>query len=881
MKEKDNKKTNLKVKFLQACKEIKFVIVFTIVFVLFSDFIFESYNSFVIEPILSKANKSLLADLIALVYFLFMFFSIKKKIKKGYYVKLSQVFFCLIILSIYIYFRVTESDLFLSFETVEWIKYFDILFFSFTIPIILKVFSYFKQIEQQTTGSNRLLIDNSILNSEEDVLGRNSKALKIYKEIIQLKSEKSTAFGIVGAWGSGKTSFLNLIKEKFNKSNSKKNIVVDFNPWLNISIDSIVQDYFNTLEFELKEYSVDISKNIKKYGDSVLNLHNNSFTNSLLKGSNLMFETNLTSEYERLNELLKKLNKRIIIFIDDFDRLQANEIFEILKLIRNTVGFDSFTYIVAYDREYLVKSLEKHNIPNPEKFSEKIFLKELELLPVTSSQINLYLSKELLKSFEDKSKEINDLLENNRYSRFGEVNKITKSLKNLRDVKRFINSFLIDYEEIKNEVQFRDYFILKLLKFKYYNIYTLFFSHRDDFVTKENYNSTFSKRGKYILKPEGKSNNSFNTTFKDSKIQKFITENFSYDKDDLKNISSLISNLFDKSSSRKDNLSISYEINYYKYFRDELSLTQLSIVEFKKVMSLEFEDIKNQMTDWFKEGKFENAQYYLSDTKVYDLKDVNEYEKYIKSMFFMANFDGADIYGRKSKFGFDYDIIWYNLNNEDYGVIEEFYNNKPEELGLFLKSILDSAESPYGIESLFCYHIDDRIEFSSKIIKKETVRKYLVDYFKEYSQSVNKTDDYFWTLFRNCYVKNWKNTIGSSWTKNEAYLDEAKLIFKDFIANNLDNTLFIFIQFQSSYGRKSKKNKEKDNLVLDGLSKSVFGTCQGFLDFLKLQKIKNSNDNSEFLNEFTEFVEKYIKNDEKPIEFNFTHYKINEKLYGV
>ncbi|MFL0119784.1 P-loop NTPase fold protein, partial [Tenacibaculum maritimum] len=141
--------------------------------------------------------------------------------------------------------------------------------------------------------------------------------------------------------------------------------------------------------------------------------------------------------------LLKKLNKRIVIIIDDFDRLQANEIFEILKLIRNTAGFDTFTYVVAYDKEYLVKSLKNNNIPNPEKFTEKIFLREIELLPVTNIQINNSLKQELLKYFPSHKNDIDDFFDGlrRRFYPVTSTENITWSLKHLRDVKRFLSSF--------------------------------------------------------------------------------------------------------------------------------------------------------------------------------------------------------------------------------------------------------------------------------------------------------------------------------------------------------------------------------------------------------------------------------------------------------
>lgn len=880
MRKVEGLKTKLKTTLTKIFDELKFVLIFTGIFVVFSDFIFKSHQNFIIEPILSKANNSIMADLILLTVLIIILISIIKKIMKGYYVKLSQVLFCLIVLSIYGYYRVTKSTLFLSFQTIEQVKYFDVLFLFFAIPIVLKVFRYLQKKDTTKTDSNRLLIDSSILSSDEDVLGRKSKANRIYKEIIQLKSNESIAFGIVGAWGSGKTSFLNLIKENFKKNSNKNTILIDFNPWLNISLDSIVQDYFNTLESELKEHSVDISKTFRKYGNSVLNLHKNKLTDSLLKGSNLMFDSNLTDEYKQLNELLKNLNKRVLVFIDDFDRLKANEIFEILKLIRNTGGFDTFTYVVAYDKEYLIESLDKYQIPNPKNFSEKIFLKELQLLPVTNIQINSYLSEELIKRFKEKEDEINDLFINDisKYYPRGTFKNTTWALKNLRDVKRFINSFVIDYDEIKNEVLFRDYFILKLLKFKFYNAYILLFTNRDDFIEQEKYNTSSNKNLKYILKldKEG-ARSSVYDVFKNSKFREYITNNLNYNDNELNTIASMMNSLFTKLSSLKDNLSVSYEVNYYKYFKDELSLENLSIVEFKEVMALSFDEVKTNMRKWYNDGKQENIRYYLNDTKVYELKDRDEYEKYIKAMFFLANFESKDIRGRRNVFGFELHILWNNLNSDNYRIAETFYNNDSNELSEFFKSILDSAKSPYEYESLFCYNLYNRIDLHSSIVDKETIKNYLIKYFKTHAESVAETDDNFWNLFHLCCVANWKQVSGNSYNKNEAYLDEAKEVFKEAMTRNLDYFLVIFVHTQSFYGHEKKDNK----LGISELSLKLFGTHRSFLEFLKSKNLKDKlTKPSEFLSEFIQFAEEFIKKEEMT-EFEFTYPEVNKKLNRI
>ncbi|MFL0119783.1 P-loop NTPase fold protein, partial [Tenacibaculum maritimum] len=160
----------------------------------------------------------------------------------------------------------------------------------------MKLISYIKK-KKSNTNDNHQLLDTHIKSEKQDTLNRSQKAKRVYKEIQELKSEEtSISIGIVGEWGTGKTSFLEMIKEQFQINKSKDYILIDFNPWLNISLNSILQDFFNTLEKSLKEYSFDVSKNIRKYSNSVLSIHKNDVTESVLKGINLILKSSLTEE---------------------------------------------------------------------------------------------------------------------------------------------------------------------------------------------------------------------------------------------------------------------------------------------------------------------------------------------------------------------------------------------------------------------------------------------------------------------------------------------------------------------------------------------------------------------------------------------------------
>ena len=74
--------------------------------------------------------------------------------------------------------------------------------------------------------------DKAIQTKDEDLYGRNRLVENIAK-IIDGKTKKehgSFTIGVYGSWGEGKTSVLNLLKEKFNDIENVYQC--SFNPWM-------------------------------------------------------------------------------------------------------------------------------------------------------------------------------------------------------------------------------------------------------------------------------------------------------------------------------------------------------------------------------------------------------------------------------------------------------------------------------------------------------------------------------------------------------------------------------------------------------------------------------------------------------------------------
>ena len=207
-------------------------------------------------------------------------------------------------------------------------------------------------------------------------------------------SKESFAVGITGEWGSGKSTFLNTMKEKIKEAKFAE--IVEFNPWLCNSPEQVTQDFFATLIDKLSPKHSTLSRTINKYA---------KLLNKIAKPSLSIFgiDLDLTPGDDSLDELkeniskkLAKLPKKVVILIDDTDRLEGNEVFEILRLIRNTADFKNVIYIATYDKEYVIDVLKGNKIKDPDNYLEKIFQVELHLLKVEGSELWDTLMKEII-----------------------------------------------------------------------------------------------------------------------------------------------------------------------------------------------------------------------------------------------------------------------------------------------------------------------------------------------------------------------------------------------------------------------------------------------------------------------------------------------------
>ena len=278
-------------------------------------------------------------------------------------------------------------------------------------------------------------------------------------------SEKSFAVSLTGSWGTGKTTFLGYLKEDMHKRGLN---FVDFNPWLSSSTETIIQDFFHTLNGKLDELGVELEDEIDEYVKLLFRWSDNTLADKVSEAFKLGGNNDLSALRERLSMGLNLLDGNLYILIDDIDRLQGKEIFEVLKLIRNTADFNHIIYVVTCDKEYVLQSLQDQ-IKKPDEYLKKIFQLEL-MFPLYEDYLLTHLFNTELRSHTHYGVELQNQL-NNLEMNLSEINIYLKDyIANFRDAKRLVNVFMlnidyIDKQKVVADFNVKELFLILLFEF--------------------------------------------------------------------------------------------------------------------------------------------------------------------------------------------------------------------------------------------------------------------------------------------------------------------------------------------------------------------------------------------------------------------------------
>lgn len=270
--------------------------------------------------------------------------------------------------------------------------------------------------------------DRPLTRIEDDRLGFTPVAEHLASTLVDQAAKDGIVIGVEGRWGSGKSTLINLTIDALRRHGHAAPEIVMFSPWLVGDRDTLLKTLFDDLaaaaikidpidsaidaeggwpawfpkrlrrfrddrHWKLKQKAKlkeQLGKKLEAFGavagvmgkvakaagaagipaaDAV----GEALTRGREATSSFISSGSLTKRKSELVAALRQLSRRIVVFVDDLDRLEPSEASEVLRLIRAVADFPNVIYVLSYDPDVVGSTLQKAvQVDDGRAFLEKI-----------------------------------------------------------------------------------------------------------------------------------------------------------------------------------------------------------------------------------------------------------------------------------------------------------------------------------------------------------------------------------------------------------------------------------------------------------------------------------------------------------------------------
>ncbi len=361
--------------------------------------------------------------------------------------------------------------------------------------------------------------DKPIRTCDEDLLCRSDFAHQLAEAIVKLSSTDTFVVGLYGEWGSGKTSVLNLTEEVIGnisgKDNNPKVTLIRFNPWGYTDGTQLVQQYFSVLSNAVQS---DTSGNKRKAIGEALEKYSfilnylryipvvgpflsevpelASKIGSQLKEGVLSNENNIQIQKEAVIKALASFHRKIVIFIDDIDRLPNDQIRMIFQLVNSVADFPNITYVLSFDKNVVVRALRDVQNCIGEEYLKKIIQFPVSLPEISGDSLFEILQQEIKNVYSGTNQ---DLFEKDHWNNVL-VKCVYPFIHSIRDLRRYINTLRFKYLPLENNINPSDFAGITALEVFEHQIYEWIISKQEiltkPYIDDQPYNSSAREREK-------------------------------------------------------------------------------------------------------------------------------------------------------------------------------------------------------------------------------------------------------------------------------------------------------------------------------------------------------------------------------------------------
>jgi hypothetical protein len=323
--------------------------------------------------------------------------------------------------------------------------------------------------------------------SHEDQLGRASTA-KVFAKALLANPRRPMIVAVFGPWGSGKTSFANLLSADLRQSSAN---CVWFNPWQFTNSEAMTLAFFDLLATSLaKHKDADyhaVRETFFRYAEGITSLSLVPSQSVQTRGrktfkapadaQGVLSQPSLVEQRDTLTRHFGASAKPLVVFIDDIDRLFAAEIRLLIQLVKSNADFPNLKFVLLFQKETVEAALKTDGQSGGD-FLEKIIEVPIELPLIRGTR---YVN-ELLNEVADIFGDLADLSarDNDRWQYLLQIG-ILKRFTTLRQKNRLIDRLHLHKWNIDNslgiDINLVDLVALEILRFIDYDVYNALRKH--------------------------------------------------------------------------------------------------------------------------------------------------------------------------------------------------------------------------------------------------------------------------------------------------------------------------------------------------------------------------------------------------------------------
>ena len=319
-----------------------------------------------------------------------------------------------------------------------------------------------------------LATDTPIKDSERDLIGRAPFAERLADILKSAAGPESLVIGLYGSWGSGKTSVINLVENELSRKDDdgKADVsIVRFEPWNYLTAEQLLAQFLKEVGDSLDKHAHGRRKLCGKlrgkrpellnafaaYSEALLMTAgaDASLAGVQLTGAAVTAFGNLLTSWlrkstgragsvsakkQRLEKELLKYDGRVVVIIDDIDRLPNDQVRMVFQLVASLAKLPKINYLLSFDEEVVTRALSEVQKCDGAEYLEKVVQVPVRLPSISSGDLERMLLNDInaiFKAFAYRREDLDDkrwdsvclTFLKNRFTTIREVRRFTNALK--------------------------------------------------------------------------------------------------------------------------------------------------------------------------------------------------------------------------------------------------------------------------------------------------------------------------------------------------------------------------------------------------------------------------------------------------------------------